>query len=106
MGAGPAIRVKVKLSLEPDGPTMLYAAAFMSPGRGQSIIPKTDAGDRIGRVGELERFESFTIEGECWDALGNYHDVRERFDLRAYIADFKSGTWARLPKRSRPGEIR
>ena len=43
MGAGPAIRVKVKLSLEPDGPTMLYAAAFMSPGRGQSITGFSDA---------------------------------------------------------------
>jgi len=104
MGVGPAINVRIHFHLEPNGPDATYTAAFMSPGKGQSVFPKTDSGDRIMNVKELAPYDTFHIKGECWDALGTRHEVDERFELKAYIRDFKSGTWARQSRVHRTGE--
>jgi hypothetical protein len=59
---------------------------------------------RLSRVSEFQPFETFRMEGECWDVLGKQHAVAEVFDLRGYIRDFKAGMWARVPRTEKSGE--
>jgi hypothetical protein len=103
MGVGPAIDVKLTMTLEPDGPSVPYRAPFMSPGRGASLIPKGDT-EYLVLINEFEPYETFLIEGECWDALGQKVDVHERFQLRAWIEDFRGGMQHRVSRLDRPDE--
>jgi hypothetical protein len=102
MGLGPGIRVKVRVTLEPNGPTAVYASPFMSPGHGASLFLH-GAGRHLSHVSEFQPFASFRMEGECWDSLGKQYLVNEVFDLRGYISDFKAGMWARVPRIEKTG---
>lgn len=103
MGAGSALQVRLKVALEPDGPSTDYTAPFMSPGRGVSLFLRNESG-YLTELTDFEPFESFRVEGECWNALGTRLKINEEFDLRGYIRDFKAGMWARLPRTERSGE--
>jgi hypothetical protein len=92
----------VSLTLEPGGPSTPYTAPFMSPGRGASLIPSDDSGYLISLT-ELEPYETFVIEGECWDALGKRIEVHERFQLRGWIEDFRASMQARVSRVERSG---
>ena len=108
VGVGSALGVNVRLTLEPNGPSAEFHTAFLSPGRGQSLLLPKEAQTMedlnfISTLDELEAFQSLHLKGECTDALGEEHSIDESFDLSGYIRAFKSGVWARRTTITRTG---
>jgi hypothetical protein len=107
-GTGPALNVKVRMSLLPRGPDVDYANPYLGPGRGQSLLfPSPGGGPSapyISKVDELTPFQALHLVGECSDTFGKTHPIDVRFSLSEYIAAFKSGMWARSTTVTRTGQ--
>jgi hypothetical protein len=94
-GGGPALDLRVRVALEPNGPSGDYATAFMAPGRDAGVILATESG-RVTHIDEYKPFRTLRMKGECVDALGNTFTFDEMFDLAKWVQGFKGGMWARF----------
>jgi hypothetical protein len=94
VGAGAAFDVNVRVTLEPNGPSGPFVASVLSVGRGQSLIFREQATNKVlASVDEFKSYERVHLTGSCADALGERMKVDETLDLSAYMAAYEEGLW-------------
>lgn len=86
-GLGPALDVRVALTLEPAGWTIDWRAHVVAPAETHDFIPTRPAlavVETVRLTALTQEFSHIRLRGECRDALGEKHKVDERIEIREW----------------------
>jgi hypothetical protein len=94
-GNGAAFDVDVTISYEPGGARVRWNAAVMPVGNREQFIP---AGGELS-MEKIVEFAEITVTGQCRDALGEIHSIREIINPREYwdVRAAANHVWRRDP---------
>jgi len=92
VGPGTAFDLELQLSLTPGGDSWEWKHPAMAAGDTKDFSPKEDLAssdqsirNTLLRLDKLtERYQFFTVEGSCINALGNRLRIRAKYDIRDY----------------------
>lgn len=94
VGSGPAIDVDVQLTPEPGGAARRWTSAVVVPGEVHDFIPRATQEDTGSDLIQLDqstaRSTHLRLSGRCRDALGEVHQIDERFPIKEWWETLKA----------------
>lgn len=99
VGPGPATDVDVQIAPEPGGQPRRWKEPVVVPGEVHDFIPATgeQSSEAFLLDNQTKRFSNLRLTGSYRDALGDEHQVDERFDIRDWW-EFKKASLERFER--------